>query len=137
MRVLAFLRSRPGWYSAGMSQHLFDELCVLVPFLGVLFIAFYVRLVVRIIKRRERWAKRLAASLAALFLGYLVSFGPIARIESRGGWSPLQETVFEAAYFPFGFGVNFGPQWMQSSILWYLDLWDAIPEAARAKLRRH
>lgn len=91
--------------------------------MGVAFTVFFVWLVVRLMNRRERWAKRLAVALVAMPLGYLVSFGPVAPIESRGGWSQSEETVFEAVYFPFGWAVDFGPQCVRSPIIWYLDLW--------------
>jgi hypothetical protein len=96
---------------------------VIVPILGVALAASFVWLVIRLINRRERWAKRLAAALVAMLVAYLLSFGPIARLESRGGWSQSQETAFEVLYFPFFCGVNFGPQWIRSPLYWYLNLW--------------
>jgi hypothetical protein len=108
-----------------MSHRLFDELCVLVPALGVTFAGFCIWLAVRIFSRRERWAKRLAVALVVAQLGYLLSFGLIARLEFRGSLPRSLKPAFEAVYFPFGWGVNFGPQWIRSPIIWYLDLWGA------------
>ena len=106
-----------------MTRDLFNLLWVVVPILGAIFVGFYAWLVVRLIRRRERWAKRLAAALVTVLVIYFLSFGPMARLEARGGWSQLQETAFEAFYFPIFCGVNFGPKWIQTPLSWYLELW--------------
>jgi hypothetical protein len=45
-------------------------------FLGVSFVAFCIWLTVRIVNRRERWAKRTAATIAAVVILYPLSMGP-------------------------------------------------------------
>jgi hypothetical protein len=57
-------------------------LCVACAALGV----FYFWLIIRVINRRERWAKRTAAALTlvALVLGYPASIGPAVWLASRG-----------------------------------------------------
>ena len=50
-------------------------MAILLPVLGVVFTAFCVWLGVRIVIRRERWAKRMALGLVVL-LAYPLSFGP-------------------------------------------------------------
>jgi len=108
-----------------MREQLIAILCVLASWTGIAFAAFCIWLTVRIVNRRERWAKRLAAALVALMLGYVLSFGPMARLEARRDLPKSLEPAFEAVYLPFGLGVNFGPQWMRSAIIWYLQVWDA------------
>ena len=69
------------------------------------FGAFCVWLLVRIVNRRERWAKRLGAAVVALLLAYPVSIGPAfvlaCCISARPGpdWKwPI--TAFHWAYAP-------------------------------------
>jgi hypothetical protein len=50
---------------------------------GVAFAAFCVWLAVRIINRRERWAKRTLAGVVGVPLLYVVSFGPACWAYSR------------------------------------------------------
>ena len=47
----------------------------IISALGVVFAAFCVWLTVRIVNRRERWAKRMAV-LLVLLVGYPLSFAP-------------------------------------------------------------
>ena len=47
-----------------------------IPTLGVAFAAFCVWLTVRIINRRERWAKWVLAAVVGLPVLYVASFGP-------------------------------------------------------------
>jgi hypothetical protein len=55
---------------------------IFISALAVAFAALCVWLTVRIVNRRERWAKRTALILA-MVLAYLVSFGPACWISSR------------------------------------------------------
>ena len=50
---------------------------IALPGLGVAFAAFYIWLAVRIVNRREKWAKWTAVGMAAVLVGYPVSFGPV------------------------------------------------------------
>jgi hypothetical protein len=71
---------------------------VLLSAMSVTFAGFCVWLGVRIVNRRERWAKRTAAGLFVFVLtGYPLSFGPACWITARYG-SLYPE--FFAAYKP-------------------------------------
>ena len=56
---------------------------ILIPALVVAFAAFYVRLTVQIVNRRERWAKWTLAATLALPVFYVASFGPACWIMAR------------------------------------------------------
>src|SRR5262245_28280537 len=57
---------------------LFDIGMVVLPALGVAFVALVVWLTVRIINRRERWAKwTLAGTLIGVPILYVLGFGPV------------------------------------------------------------
>jgi hypothetical protein len=56
---------------------------IVLGFLGVAFAAFVVWLAVRIINRRERWAKWTLAAVVLLPVLYVASFGPACWIASR------------------------------------------------------
>jgi hypothetical protein len=100
-------------------------LSVLVAVLGLWFTAFYIWLVVRIINRQERWAKRLAMSLATLLVGWALSSAPIAGLEMRGVLPHSLKPAIEFVYLPIWLALNFGPQWMRSPIIAYLRFWGA------------
>lgn len=62
---------------------------IVFPALAVAFAAFCVWLGVRIVNRRERWAKWMAAVVVALPVLYVLSFGPacwLASRANRGAW---------------------------------------------------
>jgi hypothetical protein len=60
---------------------------------GAAFAAFCIWLTMRIVNRRERWAKWTAIVIVALFL-YVLSIGPLIGLDSRG---MLNETVIDVA----------------------------------------
>lgn len=89
------------------------------PALGAAFAALCVWLTVRIVNRRERWAKRGAIALGA-FVVYTLSFGPVCWINSR---AEVGTEVIWAAYRPlFGIIQGHGPRVVQEGLLWYLKL---------------
>jgi hypothetical protein len=98
---------------------------LLVAALGLWFTAFYIWLVVRIINRQERWAKRLAVALAALLVAYVLSSAPIAGLEMRGVLPHSLKPAIEMVYLPIWLALNFGPQWIRSPIISYLRFWGA------------
>jgi hypothetical protein len=70
--------------------------------LGVAFAAFVVWLTVRIVNRRERWAKWTLATVIVVPVLYVMSIGPAAWIAIRTGnlklmhgwfWAPLETVV--------------------------------------------
>jgi hypothetical protein len=62
---------------------------------GLLFVAFCIWLTVRIVNRRERWAKRTAIVVAAVLL-YVLSLGPLIWLDSRG---MLNDTAIDVTTF--------------------------------------
>lgn len=67
---------------------------LLVPAMAVTFAAFCVWLTVRIVNRRERWAKRTALAVVVL-LGYPLSFGPACWFCSRLGiWADTIPAIY-------------------------------------------
>ena len=66
--------------NAGMAEGEFDIWKLLLPALGMAFAAFCVWLTVRIISRRERWAKRTLAVAIGLPALYVLSVGPMTRL---------------------------------------------------------
>ena len=58
---------------------------IVLPALVVAFAAFCVWLTVRIVNRRERWAKQTLAAVVGLPAVYIASFGPVCWINERFG----------------------------------------------------
>jgi len=56
---------------------------ILLAVLAAAFAAFCVWLIVRIVNRRERWAKWMLATMLLLPVLYVTSFGPACWISSR------------------------------------------------------
>ncbi|HEY3965188.1 MAG TPA: hypothetical protein VGM05_11605 [Planctomycetaceae bacterium] len=56
---------------------------ILLPVLAVVFAAFCVWLTVRIVNRRERWAKWTLAGAVGVPVLYVASFGPIVWLADR------------------------------------------------------
>jgi hypothetical protein len=86
----------------------------LVGVVGVAFAAFVVWLTVRIVNRRERWAKRMLAIAAALSALYALSFGPVCWISSR-----TESRSLPAVYLPIGWLLNNSPHPIATVIVRY------------------
>ncbi len=72
---------------------------IILPTLAVSFAAFCVWLAVRIINRRERWAKWTLAALVGIPVLYVASFGPACWIYLRNSNDQRHETL-AAIYRP-------------------------------------
>jgi hypothetical protein len=123
---------------------------ILLPAVGIALSAFCVWLTVRIVNRRERWAKWTLGVLVAFIIGYPTSSGParsflmwrerlgpgtivlpngsVCTWKSRttimyGKWSVIYAPIDWAASQKFG-----------TPIRWYLDLFQ-IPEESRGPSR--
>src|SRR5580765_7878327 len=92
--AFAFPPTLAGGYNRGMA--------VALMIFGVAFGAFCVGLVVQIINRGERWAKRTLAGVIALPALYVVSFGPVCWCVARLPYGHASRGQFEAAYWPIG-----------------------------------
>ncbi|MBI3865464.1 MAG: hypothetical protein HY290_26615 [Planctomycetia bacterium] len=74
---------------------------IVVSTLAVAFAAFCVWLTVRIVNRKERWAKRTAAGVLGVPVLYVLSFGPLCWVTSQSYSSgPPQRTLI--LYWPLG-----------------------------------
>ena len=94
--------------------------------MGIGLAAVSVWLTVRIVNRKERWAKRAAVALiVTVLVVYPLSFGLVHRLGSRGVLPWSAKPVFEAIYSPALWALHSGPQWLRDSINWYIDVWDA------------
>ena len=97
---------------------------IVLPALAVAFAAFCVWLTVRIINRRERWAKWTAV---ALLVGapplYLLSWGPTCWLASRGYVPAWAGDAVNAFYWPINWTFTNGYQPVASAIAWYGNLW--------------
>lgn len=82
---------------------------ILIPALAVAFAAFCTWLTVRIVNRRERWAKWTLTLVVGLPVLYVASFGPACWIEARHG---ARRTFVTTAYAPL-FSDGFPRAWRQ------------------------
>src|SRR5262245_50631069 len=87
---------------------------------GITYAAFCVWLTVRIVNRREKWAKWTAVALAVLAVVYAVSAGPL-------GWMILHGYVpnysYDEFYSPLSLLWTYGPEPFRSVYRWYFGLW--------------
>jgi hypothetical protein len=111
-----------------------DEPAPLTPFIvasvAIVFVAFCVWLTVRIVNRRERWAKRLGvATLIMALLGYPLSIGPACRLEEflyDNGCQAAASSMSEVTcrfYDPLLWCRDNGPRFVADAYWWYLGLW--------------
>jgi hypothetical protein len=114
---VAFFAADPGqkyWW------HLMD---VLLPALAFAGAAFCVWLTVRIINRRERWAKWTLAVAVALPLLYVLSIGPAAGALNRVGEPRWAAMIYMRIYGPINWAYRNGPQSARDALEWYLQIW--------------
>jgi|SRR5579863_7731078 len=88
----------------------------LLPTLAVAFTAFCVWLTVRIVNRRERWAKWMLAVNIGTPVLYLASFGPACRLVRH---EQLSARTAAHAYRPLLSGSKSGPDWLLCAVMWY------------------
>src|SRR5262245_46001051 len=92
--------------------------------IGIAFAAFCIWLTVRIVNRRERWARRTAIAVAVLVLAYLASFGPLVWLGQR---NHLPNCVVRAGiydYWPHVYaGTTGAPPVLKMALNWYTELW--------------
>jgi hypothetical protein len=96
-------------------------MAVVLAIFGVAFAAFCVWLTVRIVDRRERWAKHTAVCLAVLIVIYLGSCGPALYLCSV---AVISNDEFERGYGPMLFMAVKHPR-IGDGIVAYAALWGA------------
>lgn len=81
----------------------YAPMTVFLPTVAVAFGAFCVWLTVRVVNRRERWAKWTLAGVVGVPVLYAASFGPACWIMARPSAARLFGTeIFDIAYTPIG-----------------------------------
>src|SRR5579862_4273800 len=83
---------------------------------GVAFAAFCIWLTVRIIKRRERWAKWTMAIVAGLPVLYVLNFGPATWIWDHG-WITFRS--IRVAYQPISSRLPDSPKPISQTLNWW------------------
>ena len=103
---------------------------------GVAFAAFCVWLTVRIVNRKERWAKRMLAAVVALPLLYVLSFGPTCWIYSRAaGEDDAEEWVTtDFIHAPLLWVWRFHDGIISDAIDWYANVGAAVEVQAATKM---
>jgi hypothetical protein len=99
---------------------------VLLPFLaslGVAFPALCVWLLVRIVKRRERWAQWTLGAVVALPLLYVLSIGPSAWLTTRHLMPQSLGRATKHLYDPIEFLMARVPKPVEQALRWYVRLW--------------
>jgi hypothetical protein len=100
---------------------------LVLPAVAVALIAFYIWLTVRIVNRRERWAKRTALILGVLLIGYPLSIGPAGWLLNRDGTPFRFQLAALAFYKPLRLAVSNAPRPARIAADQYCDLWIGEP----------
>jgi hypothetical protein len=95
----------------------------LVPALVVAVAAFCIWLTVRIVNRRERWAKWTLAGVVGVPLLYVASVGPAAWVVNQPWRSARLLWALVAIYYPLDRIDRISPQPIRDALDWYVDLW--------------
>jgi hypothetical protein len=100
---------------------------VLVPGMGAAFMAFGVWLGVRIVNRRERWAKWTALAMAIVLFGYPLSMGPAWWISHNLDLPYCFNYGIRCPYEPLWWVISNGPEWVNNAGWRYLNWWTSEP----------
>lgn len=120
------MRQKDDWnqihtYRAKREAGYNSDVRIVLPAFVVAFAACCIWLTVRIINRRERWAKRTAlALLAGLPLLYVLSVGPAKWLNHRH-WLP--ESAVASFFGPLYRIYEHAPASIQNGTDWYIGLW--------------
>jgi hypothetical protein len=102
-------------------------MAVLVLSLGITYAAVCVWLTVRIVKRRERCAKRSLAAVVSLPVLYVLSIGPVAWLNTRHRMPESVSHAIKHVYDPIDWLMAHSPKPFDHAIRWYAQLWYASP----------
>src|SRR5262245_28310263 len=96
---------------------------ILLPALAVTFAAFCLWLTVRMVNRRERWAKWALAATLALPVLYVASFGPAVWITARKERvDQIGQSVIYITYQPLLSAIVYGPRQISGPLYWWGEL---------------
>jgi len=99
-----------------------EGMTIVLPALAVAFAAFCVWLAVRIVNRRERWAKWTLAALIVLIAVYPLSWGPRCWLYYWGFISDDLMPVILTIHAPLDWLAINGPKAVQDAMSWYWNL---------------
>ena len=94
----------------------------IIAALAIAFAAFCVWLTVRIVNRRERWAKWMLAASLALAAAYPLSIGPLQWLDQRSPLPGWADKPIEIIYAPLSWTTQ-RSEVANAAIDWYIDLW--------------
>jgi hypothetical protein len=95
---------------------------IVLPALAVMFAASCLWLAVRLVNRRERWAKwTLVGVVVGLPMLYVASFGPVCWLVGRQWLSP---ECLASLYRPVVAPAKLGPDSISNVIWWYVEIDD-------------
>jgi cytochrome bd-type quinol oxidase subunit 2 len=94
--------------------------------LSVAFAAFCIWLTVRIVNRRERWAKWTLAAVVIAPALYVMSDGPAFWLVRRAGRPAWALTAYRTTYAPLQFAYSHGPRPVHHAIQLMNDFWDYL-----------
>jgi hypothetical protein len=96
---------------------------ILFPTLAIAFAAFCVWLTVRIVNRRERWAKWTLAFVIGVPVLYVLSVGPAAWLNTRQLIPEPLNSARRHFYYPIHWLECNGPEPFDRVVTWYAHLW--------------
>jgi ABC-type Fe3+ transport system permease subunit len=96
---------------------------IVLPALSVAFAAFVVWLTVRIVNRRERWAKWTLAATLALPVLYVASLGPVFWVAERTRYPQWARHAHNLYVVPLELLYDTFPETAEATIEPYLRLW--------------
>jgi hypothetical protein len=103
-------------YESGLR---FGEIAITA--IGIVFAALCIWLIVRIVNRRERWAKRTLAVVVGLPMLYLASFAPVIWLEDHD-YIPIGSELQRALKVyakPVHWVYEYGPQSVRDALDFY------------------
>ncbi len=98
---------------------------ILFSALAVAFFAFCIWLAVRLVNRRERWAKRTLAAGVVVPVLYVLSLGPSNWLINHGSVKekgPIHSMLI-AIYAPLDESITYWPRKAKNVLSWYVELW--------------
>jgi len=97
---------------------------IILPVLAFAFAAFCVWLAVRIVNRRERWAKRLGwGLLIAATPSYTFLLGPLLWLHRHDYLPSSMVDACQRIYWPIDWLYKNGPAPISALLDWYREIW--------------